>query len=452
MRRTAAMVRQRGVVIQLVQEGVLTQVAAAAQLGCSERQVRRLVARLAAAGGEVGALGYRRAHPAPNRLDEGLRAVVRAVQVAHPRWSAAAVWEEVEALGDGGALPSRRTVSRWLSQWKPVGPDQAPPKPARRFEAERPLDLVQMDTTSGQWLAGGRMVYVIALLDDYSRVIVAARAVAADSSAHNLAVLQEAVARYGPMRVLYSDNGSVYRTTRTGESRFYVYSAQVLAGEAPTQVARAVGELGAVLLTHAVGNARAKGKLERWNRFMQERLLADGPYPSVARLDAALQAWVTRYNTHHRHRGISGTPASRVVAHQPRPLPDGARPLQDICALRTTRKVAKDHTIALDGVRYTLPREPNLVAFTVELRIRPGQTVRVWHQDRLVAQLPHGGPPQQDGVSVAQLLRDVLPQLAPKWTRLAGERMPDILPGVLQRIGSVPLGRVAGGEELGGGA
>lgn len=413
MRFTAQMVGQRGAVVQLVREGLLTQGSAAEQLRCSVRQVRRLVRRLESADGDLRALGYWRAHPAPNRLDEAVRVAVRAVQVAHPHWSAGAVWEELEAL-EQTPLPGLRTVSRWLGLWRGQTPAASRPTPARRFEAVHPLDLVQMDTTSGQWLVGGRMVYVIALLDDYSRAILAARAVGADSSAHNLAVLEAAVARYGPMRVLYSDNGSVFRTTRYGDSRFYVYSAEVLAGEAPTQVARALGELGAVLLTHQVGNARAKGKLERWNRFFQERLLADGPYASVEALDAALQAWVPRYNTRHRHRGIGGPPATRLAGYVPRALPVGARPLVDICAVRETRKVAKDHTISLDGVRYTLPREPNLVAFTVELRIRPGQTLRVWHHDRLVAELPHGGPSQRDGLSVDQILNEVLPRLAPK--------------------------------------
>lgn len=413
MRFTAQMVGERGAVVRLVQEGLLTQVAAAEQLRCSVRQVRRLVRRLEGAGGDIGALGYRREHLAPNRLGEAVRAAVRAVWAAHPGWSAGAVWEELEAQGQE-PLPGLRTVSRWLALWRPEAAPPARPKPARRFEAERALDLVQMDTTSGQWLVGGRMVYVIVLLDDYSRAILAARAVGADSSAHNLAVLEEAVARYGPMRVLYSDNGSVFRTTRYGDSRFYVYSPEVLAGEAPTQVARAIGEVGAVLLTHTVGNARAKGKLERWNRFFQERLLADGPYASAQALDAALQAWVARYNERHRHRGIGGTPAARLLGHTPRSLPSGAPPLQDICALRETRKVAKDHTISLDGVSYALPREPNLVAFTVELRIRPGQTVRVWHHDRLVAELPHGRPPQRDRLSVDQILNEVLPRLEPK--------------------------------------
>ena len=169
-----------------------------------------------------------------------------------------------------------------------------------------------------------------------------------------------------------------------------------------------------VLLPHRPGNARAKGKLERWNRFFQERVLADGPYPSLSALDAALQEWVGSYNTRHRHRTTGSVPQARLAGYAPRALPAGARPLQDICALRETRKVAKDHTISLDGRTYTLPREPNLVAFTVELRIRPGQWVRVWHQDRLIAELPYGVPSPSTALTVDEVLDRVLPRLKPK--------------------------------------
>ncbi len=97
----------------------------------------------------------------------------------------------------------------------------------------------------------------------------------------------------------------------------------------------------------------------------------------------------------------------------PRPLPLGARPIGAICALRETRKVAKDHTFSLDGHLYTLPREPNLVAFTVELRVRPGETVRVWHNDQFISELPYGGPPTTSALTLDEVLERVLPRLAP---------------------------------------
>ena len=412
MRFDEALVQQRGAVVRLVQEGILTQEQAAAELELSARQVRRLVQRMAAAGGAVSSLAYDRTHAAPNRWAEPVRAAVRELVAAQPHASAQAIWEALEAR-ELAPLPSLRSVSRWQQAERPAHA-AARPRPARRFEAARPLQLVQMDTTSGEWVSGKQMAYVIALLDDYSRAILAARAVAADSTAHNLAVLEAAVQCYGPMQVLYSDNGSVFRVTRHGRSRFQSYRPAVLAGEVPTQLARAVQELGAVPLTHELGNARAKGKLERWNRFMQERLLGAGLFPSIAALDAALQDWLRYYNERHQHRALGGVPAARLVGYEPRALPTGARPLGDICALRETRKVTKDHGISLAGVRYQLPPEPNLVAFTVELRIRPGQTVRVWHDDRLIVELPHGGPSAPEGLSVDEVLEQILPRLDPK--------------------------------------
>jgi len=412
MRFDEALVQQRGAVVRLVQEGILTQEQAAAELELSARQVRRLVQRMAAAGGAVSSLAYDRTHAAPNRWAEPVRAAVRELVAAQPHASAQAIWEALEAR-ELTPLPSLRSVSRWQQGERPAHA-AARPRPARRFEAARPLQLVQMDTTSGEWVTGKQMAYVIALLDDYSRAILAARAVAADSTAHNLAVLEAAVQRYGPMQVLYSDNGSVFRVTRHGRSRFQTYRPEVLAGEVPTQLARAVQELGAVPLTHELGNARAKGKLERWNRFMQERLLGAGLFPSIAALDAALQDWLTDYNERHQHRMLGGVPAARLVGYEPRALPTGARPLVDICALLETRKVTKDHGISLAGVRYQLPPEPNLVAFTVELRIRPGQTVRVWHADRLIVELPHGAPSAPAGLSVDEVLEQILPRLDPK--------------------------------------
>lgn len=413
MRFNDAMVGKRTEVVKLVKQGVLSQQQGADELEVSVRQIRRLVRRLDGAEDPLAALGYQRKHPAPNRIDELVREQVRELMREHPHWSAAVIWETLEATG-ADPLPGERTVRRWIETERPAPVAGRRERPARRFEAPRPLCLVQMDTTSGQWLVGKRSAHVIATLDDHSRVVLAGRAVEADSSVNNLEVLEATVARYGAMEVLYSDNGSVFRITRYARSRFYSYRPEVLAGEEPTQLARAVRELGAVPLTHEPGNARAKGKLERWNRFFQERVIAEGPFPCIEDLDDALQEWIGFYNERHIHRAIGGPPASRLAGFQPRPLPVGARPLQDICSLLETRKVAKDHTISLDGLSYTLPHEPNLVAFTVELRIRPGHTLRVWYRDRLVAELAHGSPPAPEGLSVDQLIERVLARAEPK--------------------------------------
>jgi hypothetical protein len=107
MRFDDALVQQRGAVVRLVQEGILTQEHAAAELGLSARQVRRLIERLVAAGGAVSSLAYDRTHAAPNRWAAPVRAAVQELVVAQPHASAQALWEQLEARGVA-PLPSKR--------------------------------------------------------------------------------------------------------------------------------------------------------------------------------------------------------------------------------------------------------------------------------------------------------------------------------------------------------
>jgi hypothetical protein len=66
MRFTEWMIGERGAVVELVRRRLLTHDAAATWLGLTVRQVWRLVRRVEAADGALGALAYRRQHPAPN--------------------------------------------------------------------------------------------------------------------------------------------------------------------------------------------------------------------------------------------------------------------------------------------------------------------------------------------------------------------------------------------------
>jgi hypothetical protein len=84
--------------------------------------------------------------------------------------------------------------------------------------------------------------------------------------------------------------------------------------------------------------------------------------------------WVAAHNARHVHRTTGCTPAQRLQPSVTRPLEGNA---DDIFCLKEERKVAKNHTITLDGVTYTLPSEPCLVAFKVQLHIHPGERIRV---------------------------------------------------------------------------
>lgn len=369
--------------IALVAQGRLRQREAAMELGLSERQVRRLVKRYRESDGQLGSLAYQRRHPAWNALPDDAREEILRLHREYPHWSCPAIAETVVATG--AAAVDRSTVYRLLR-------DRGGrllaryPRPARRFERHAFGELWQMDTTSGAWLEGYRLVYVVAILDDYSRAVVACRVFDSDSSYHNLRTLRQAMERCGRPRVLYTDNDSKFRLTRYQRSRFFTYRPETLAGLVDTEVGRALRELDVQLLSHLPGNAQAKGKIERFFRFLQGRVLNHNRARSLKELQALIDQWVTSYNARHVNRDTGCTPAERLQ-------PSAARPLEgspdDIFCLKQERKVAKDHTISLGGVTYTLPSDPVLVAFKVQLHIHPGERLRVWYGDQLVAELPH---------------------------------------------------------------
>lgn len=390
--------------IALVDQGRLSQRGAAEEIGVSVRQVRRLVKRYRDSGGQLGSLAYQRRHPARNALADRLRQEILRLHQEHPRWSCPAVAETLAATE--GVEVHRTTVYRLLRQ---EGGRLLPRhrRPARRFERHAFGELWQMDTTSGAWLEGYRLVYVVAILDDHSRAVVACRVFTSDSSYHNLLTLRWAMERHGRPRVLYTDNDSKFRLTRYQRSRFYTYRPETLAGLVETEVARALRELDVQLLSHLPGNAQAKGKIERLFRFLQERVLNHNRARSLEELQALIDEWVETYNARHINRDTGATPAERRT-------PSATRPLQgdpdDIFCLKEERKVAKDHTISLDGVTYTLPSEPCLVAFKVQLHIHPGERLRVWHGGRLITELPHLDKERlRDApLSVEQVVEDIL--------------------------------------------
>ena len=162
------------------------------------------------------------------------------------------------------------------------------------------------------------------------------------------------------------------------------------------------------LLSHLPGNALAMGKIERFFRFLQERLLADHKAKSMEDLQALVDRWVEDYNAGHVNRDTGCTPLERLEPGVTRSLEDG---VDDVFCLKEERKVAKDHTFTLNGVTYTLPREPCLVAFKVQLHIHPGERIRVWHGGSLVAELPHEDRDRlRDApLTVEQVLEDILP-------------------------------------------
>jgi hypothetical protein len=249
-------------------------------------------------------------------------------------------------------------------------PDAPTSRDHRRFVFEKAGDLWMSDVMHGPavTVAGKkRKAYLIAFIDDATRVVPYAAFALSENTAAFLPVLKEAVLRRGAPRRLFVDNGSAFRSH---------------------QLALVCAKLGVTLIHARPYHAQAKGKIERWFRTVRMQLLPRLDPSDVVSLDALnrrLWTWVEAEYHRSPHRRLDGaTPLDRwaAVADEVRYL---GTDIDDLFLNEAKRKVAKDRTVSLAGVIYEV--DAALVGEAVVLRhdpSRPGRAVQVWAKGKRV--------------------------------------------------------------------
>ncbi len=106
------------------------------------------------------------------------------------------------------------TVYRFLNQ-QGLMKQKMESKDCRKFEAELPNDLWQSDVMHGPRVdvdSKLRKTYLIAIIDDHSRLITHARFYLSEALPFYLCALEDAFSRRGLPRKLYVDNGPAFRS------------------------------------------------------------------------------------------------------------------------------------------------------------------------------------------------------------------------------------------------
>jgi len=222
------------------------------------------------------------------------------------------------------------TVYRFLHQQNLMNLTKHKPVDRRKFEAELPNDLWQSDVLHGPKVdVDGKMrkTYLIAIIDDHSRLITYARFYLSEASVYYLDAFENALAKRGLPRKLYVDNGACFR------SKHLEYITASLA----------------ISLIHAKPyTPQGKGKIERWFKTVRSSFLPMFKGSGLIELNEALTLWVTE-SYHQRIHGATGqTPFERFTSkmHCLRTSPAN---LKDYFRKVARRKVNKDRTIILNG-------------------------------------------------------------------------------------------------------
>lgn len=368
-----------------VSEGLMNLKQASVELHLSYRHAKRLFKRFMQAKRSMDALLFRRTHAPAHKLDVSTKNKVLSFYQKHPDLNNCHLAELLEPVLSRRLHPS--TIRAILIQ-AGVYPVNRPgnPRPRKRFERERFGQLIQMDTSQYKWLSASKKdTYLVALIDDHSRAMLAARIFEHDTTWNNMLVIREAVEKYGLFEVLYTDNDSMFKLIRTGYSRHFEYRTDL--EKVQTEIHRALLELGITLLAHPPKQPQCKGKIERLFGFMQDRFVKQTAHcKTLKQLNDYLQKWILWYNTKRPHFTTGLTPLQRMSNSVCRPLPAELN-LDDVFCFKQGRTVKLDNTFAFGNKTYQITNftlKSTWARIKVQLHILPDKCIRVFYQGQFI--------------------------------------------------------------------
>lgn len=381
---------ERHRVLALARESVLSLKEAASLLGISYRQIQRIWSNFLESGHSMENLRFKRNHPAWNKIEPHYRKRVIELKDACPRISNCHLVDLLEEETGRRIHPS--TVRKILiDSGKYLSPYKPKRRSRKRFEKEQAGELVQMDTSQHRWLSALKKdTYLIVLMDDYSRAILAARIFNANTTWNNMLAIKEAIMKYGLFKVLYTDNASMFKLIRRHISRHFEYKVDL--ENIQTQIHRALGELGIALLPHEPFQPQCKGKIERLFAFMQNRFLLESrDCQTLEELNNALQKWIRWYNTKHVHSITEATPQERLKRSVFTPLSKNVN-LDDIICLKENRTVKNDNTFEFQGTTYQITNFKKRVCWAksnIQLHIITKKYIRIFYKGEFIQQFPY---------------------------------------------------------------
>jgi putative transposase len=271
-------------------------------------------------------------------LDEETSLTLLDLRRQHPKTS---VPEFIRILHQRQLVPaatplSLTTVYRLLhrnnlmSRESPDYPDR------RKFEEESPNDMWQSDVMHGPLLLCGgkrRKSYLIAFIDDHSRLIPHAQFYPSEGVASFLDCFSLALRKRGLPRKLYVDNGSAFR------SRQLEFTTASLA----------------IALIHAKPyQPQGKGKIERFFKTVRTQFLPFFKGETLDEINLAFTLWLDDQYHQRIHSSTGQSPFARFTSKMEclRNAPDN---LNDYFRKTVRRRVNKDRSLVVDKRLFEAP-------------------------------------------------------------------------------------------------
>ena len=275
------------------------------------------------------------------KLDGEILEIIKHYVEKHPRMPATAIFDELISnhyitYDDVSLSTFTRYVTKIKNNKGVINHSEM-----KRYEAEHINDIWCCDTTySFKLTVNGekKRMYIIAIIDDASRMIVGIDVFFNDNYVNFMRVLKNAVKKYGKPKILNLDNGAPYKNK---------------------QIELLGARLGITLYHNKPYYGPGKAKIERWFKTMKDHFMASFHLTTKTTIDefkSELLNYVNKYNN-MVHSSINMTPTERFFdkGDEIKRIDDDT--IEKSFLLEIERKVSIDCVIPIDNIEFEVPQK-----------------------------------------------------------------------------------------------
>ena len=288
------------------------------------------------------------------KIDHHLKETIMKALAAYPYLSGAALHRLLiseGAIGLGGI--NQGTLRKFIRDNRLR--ETITPTARKKFEKKHINELWTADCMHGPYIKlegypRKHKVFLIAAIDDHSRMICAHGWSTQENAMALEKVLKEGIARFGLPKALYCDNGSIFSS----------HHLQL-----------ACARLGIALIHSKPYDSPSRGKIERFFRTVRDKflkLLDLNEINHLQLLNQRFDKWLGKEYHYHHHSGIGQTPVQRFFADShDTPIKRVSQEELDNAFLVTIyRTVRNDATISHHRILYQCP--PQLMGKKIQIR------------------------------------------------------------------------------------
>ncbi|MDD3653770.1 MAG: DDE-type integrase/transposase/recombinase [Desulfotomaculaceae bacterium] len=304
--------------------------------------------------------GYRADKGKSRKVSPEIMDKIREKRAQMPRITSILLYEEL--VREKVILPeklSQATFYRFLAANPELAagkdPENSEEKVLKRFSRQWVNELWQTDIMFGPYLRVGKskkQTYLFALIDDASRLVTHAQFLFSQNFEAMRVVLKEAILKRGAPKMIYTDNGKVYRSG---------------------QFAMLCACLGCSLIHTEPFTPNSKGKIERFFHTVRQRFLTrldPSRLKGIDELNLRFWQWLEEDYQRKTHSALKMSPLDFFMSQANQvTLFSCPALLEEYFLVRVTRKVNHDATLSVETILYET--DQGLANSRVEVRYEP---------------------------------------------------------------------------------